>query len=463
MKFIVLNGSPKGEYSITLQYVGLLQKKYPEHDFQIVHISQKIKKIEKDRDFFDQIIQDIRISDVVIWSFGLWVLAVPAQYMRFVELVGERQAGSAFESKYAVVISTSIHFYDHTAHNYMRAVCEDLQMQFIEGISFDMLDLMKKDRRRDLITFYDNIVRTFKNGRMQTRMYPALAFSDFAYEPAASDATIKTDKKILVVTDHYDRDANIGKMIDRFVGSFEPAAEVIDLNDIDIKGACQGCMRCGYLYKCQYKDGFTDFYNNRVRKADVLIFAGQINGRYLSSKWKTFFDRAFFWNHTPSLANRQIAYLISGPISQNANLIQILEASVTARQMANFAGIVTDEYPDSKAIDAMLMGLAEQVVFNAERAYIKPGNFLEVGGHKIFRDDVWGRIRGIWQADHRYYRKHGLYDFPQKKTGMRILNGILLLACKMPAVRKRYYDNVKKFPSMRYSKLIDKLILENKV
>ena len=54
MKFIVLNGSPKGEYSITLQYVELLRKKYLEHDFQMVHISQKIKKIEKDRDFFDQ-------------------------------------------------------------------------------------------------------------------------------------------------------------------------------------------------------------------------------------------------------------------------------------------------------------------------------------------------------------------------------------------------------------------------
>jgi hypothetical protein len=131
--------------------------------------------------------------------------------------------------------------------------------------------------------------------------------------------------------------------------------------------------------------------------------------------------------------------------------------------MANFAGLVSDESFDSETIDALLQGLAEQVVFNAERAYIKPGNFLEVGGHKIFRDNVWGRIRGIWQADHRYYRKHGLYDFPQKKTGLRILNGILLLASKIPAFRKRYYGNVKKFPSMRFGKLIDKLILENKV
>jgi len=195
-----------------------------------------------------------------------------------------------------------------------------------------------------------------------------------------------------------------------------------------------------------------------VRKADAIVIAGTMNGRYLSSKWKTFFDRAYFWNHTPSLVGKQIAYLISGPVSQNSNLIQILEASVTARQMANMVDIVSDESFDSNKIDAIIQGLAEQVVYYSEREYVRPHNFLGVGGHKIFRDNVWGRIRGIWQADHRYYKKHGLYDFPQNRIGLRIMNFFLLSACKIPYIRKKYYDNVKKFPALRYSKLIDKLI-----
>ena len=30
MKFAILNGSPKGEFSITLQYVQFIQKKFPQ-------------------------------------------------------------------------------------------------------------------------------------------------------------------------------------------------------------------------------------------------------------------------------------------------------------------------------------------------------------------------------------------------------------------------------------------------
>jgi hypothetical protein len=99
-------------------------------------------------------------------------------------------------------------------------------------------------------------------------------------------------------------------------------------------------MRCGYDYTCTYKDGFADFYNQRVRTADIIVFAGTVKGRYLSSMWKTFYDRAYFWNHTPSLAGKQLGYIIAGPLRQNPNLIQILEASSTARQYANHVDII---------------------------------------------------------------------------------------------------------------------------
>jgi multimeric flavodoxin WrbA len=217
-------------------------------------------------------------------------------------------------------------------------------------------------------------------------------------------------------------------------------------------------MKCGYNYQCQYKDGFKDFYNNKVRKADIIILAGEMKDRYLSSKWKTFFDRAFFWNHTPSLAGKQIGYIISGPLSQNANLVQILEATVTARQTANLIDIVTDESNNSHEIDVLLYNMAEQSVGFAEKGFVRPDNFLGVGGHIVFRDNVWGRLRGVWQADHRYYKKHGWYDFPQKKYGMRIMNSILILACKIPYVRNKYYGNIKKFPSIRFGKLVDKIL-----
>jgi len=144
MKIIVLNGSPKGEDSITLQYVAYIRKHFPQHDFSIIHVSQRIKKLERDLEAFQEIIDEVRSADGVLWSFGLWALCVTAQYMRFIEMISERGAEDAFDHKYAAVITTSIHFYDHTAHNYMRAVCEDLNMKYVDSISLDIIDMMEK-------------------------------------------------------------------------------------------------------------------------------------------------------------------------------------------------------------------------------------------------------------------------------------------------------------------------------
>jgi len=458
MKIIVLNGSPKGDLSVTLQYVHFIQKKFPQHELKIIQISENIKKIERDENAFQEIIDEVRSSDGVLWSFGLWILCVPAQYMRFIELISERGVEDAFKNKYAAVLTTSIHFFDHTAHNYMRAVCEDLNMKYAEALSPEMRDLAEERGRGALIIFAENFFEAIEKKTATSRLFKPLTFSDFVYQPSVPEERIDTSgKKAVVLTDAYNSDTNLGKMIDRFRQSYSNEIEVIDLNDIDIRGACLGCMRCGYDYNCVQKDGFTEFYNNRVRTADIIVFAGTVKGRYLSSKWKTFYDRAFFWNHTPSLVGKQMGYIISGPLSQNANLIQILEASSTARQDATHVDMITDECESSAEIDAQLQSLAERLISYSVKGYIKPQNFLGVGGHKIFRDDIWGQLRMIWQADHRYYKKHGKYDFPQKNYKIRIFNPIMISLTKIPKFRKKFYANLKKSPAERLKKFIESI------
>ena len=457
MKVIILNGSPKGEFSITLQYVGFLQKQFPAHEYQTIHVAQKIKAIEKNEELFSKIINEIRVADLVVWSFGLWVLAVSAQYMRFIELITERGAEDVFQGKYTAALSTSIKYFDHTAHNYMRSVCEDLGMRYLDGISLDIMDLVDGEKRQQLKSFAEFLFSAVENQSATSRFSAPLSFSSFEYEPGPAQRLVGANgKKVLILTDFYDPKTNLGKMIDRFRQSFSGPIDLIDFNDIDIRGACLGCMKCGYDYQCQYQDGFAEFYNERVRTADIIVMAGQMKGRYLSAIWKTFFDRAFFWNHTPSLAKKQMAYLVSGPLSQNSNLMQILEASVTARQNANLVDIITDECGNSDQIDAQLNELAQRTIRLSEMAYVKPQNFLAVGGHKVFRDNIWGRLRGLWQADHRFYKKNGYYDFPQYELKSRILGPILLTLTKIPKFRKAFYDNVKKMPALRFARLIEK-------
>ena len=63
---------------------------------------------------------------------------------------------------------------------------------------------------------------------------------------------------------------------------------------VNKQGAIAG-MITGLLFTY----GYIEFYNAKVRQADILVFAGAIRDRYLSSTWKTFFDRSFFNTHTP--------------------------------------------------------------------------------------------------------------------------------------------------------------------
>ena len=141
MKIIVLNGSPKGDVSVTMQYVHFIQKKIPQYELKILNISQRIKAIEKGENTFREITDEVRSADGVLWAFPLYLLLVHSNFKRFIELIWERGAADDFRGKYAASLSTSIHFYDHVAHNYINAICDDLDMKYAGGFSADMYDL----------------------------------------------------------------------------------------------------------------------------------------------------------------------------------------------------------------------------------------------------------------------------------------------------------------------------------
>ena len=69
MKIAVINGSPKGKYSITLQTVRYLERKYPEHEFCVLHAGQKIKALEKD---FSEAKTLLESSDALLFSYPVY-------------------------------------------------------------------------------------------------------------------------------------------------------------------------------------------------------------------------------------------------------------------------------------------------------------------------------------------------------------------------------------------------------
>lgn len=183
MKIVVLNGSPKGDISVTMQYINYIQKKFKHHQLKIINISQGINKIEKDKKTFEDIINEIKLSDGVIWAFPLYVFTVHSNYQRFIELIFERNVEDAFKGKYASVVTTSIHFYDHTAINYMNSICDDLNMNYVDYFSAEMYDLKKEHIRKNLLQFAQNYFDAIENKVITLKNYSPVEYSLKEYIP----------------------------------------------------------------------------------------------------------------------------------------------------------------------------------------------------------------------------------------------------------------------------------------
>ena len=443
MTIAVLNGSPKGEKSITMNYIKFLEKKNLKHKFKYFNVSQRITKLEKDQEYFKKEMAAINDADGVLWAFPLYYCLVSSQYKRFIELIFKRRAEHIFSGKYAAVFTTSIHFFDHTAHNYMEGICSDLGIKYAGGYSAGMRDLFDPEERKQIEYFGRNFITAIQKETAALNNYYPVEWKNFNYKEKDSELKIdQGNKKILVLTDSSNPDSNLSKMVRTFCSCFNKGIEIININELDMKGGCLGCLRCAYDNICSYdgSDGYAEFYRNKVMKADILIYAGTVRDRYLSSRWKMFFDRQFFKNHKPVFSGKQAAFIISGPLSQLSNLREILEAEIQMN-MANCCGFVTDEAENSITIGEQLAGLAEKVTEASIAGYSKPRTFLGVGGMKIFRDQIYGHLRFPFKADYYYYKKNGLFDFPQKKRKERLLSSIFLFLTRFKGFREEVYKH----------------------
>ena len=445
MKVVVLNGSPKGGKSVTLQYVHDIRRQFPRHELNIIDITQSIHRLANDAAKFDAVIDQVRFADAIVWATPVYFFLVPAGYKRFIELIFARGAGPAFQGKPAGVLTTSIHFFDHTAHNYLHAICDDLGMRYAGGFSADMYDLLIPVERQRLHRFADGFFAAAARRHARPRAYPRQQWSETTYLPVTPTEPVDTHgQRIAVITDGMDPATNQGRMVVRLMDVYGGQADIIDLTTLDVKGSCLGCLHCAWDNQCVYanRDAYVKTYRERIMRADILIWAGTLKDRYLSWRWKQFFDRSFFMNHTPSLTGKQIGIVISGPFSTNANLRQILFAYAELQQ-AGLVDIVTDEGDDSAAIDATLDALARRLVDNKRRGYVPPPTFLGVAGARLFRDEIWGRLRFPFQADYRSYRRLNLFDFPQKNLKSRLFNAAMLILSRHPRFRREVNRRMK--------------------
>ena len=383
MNVLVIVGSPKGKNSVTLHTCLYLEKQFPGLRFSYIWPGQRIKALEKD---FSPALQAVREADLLLFCYPVYTFLVPYQLHRFLELI--KASGEDLSGKVATQVTTSKHFYDITAHAFIRDNCRDLGMRVLDGLSADMDDILKE------------------SGRKQAKDWMDYVLWQLGERPAPQ----KTDgRKAVIVTDLEPGDVRLKAMIDRFVSVFPYPCDIVNIREYPFQGGCLSCFNCAATGKCVYKDGFDEFLRGNIHRHDAILYAFRIQDHSMGSRFKMYDDRQFCNGHRTVTMGTPFGYLVEGAYSREENLRLLLEAR--AQVGGNFlAGVATDEGD----MDADIDRLAATLSYAMETRYTPPQNFLGVGGMKIFRDLIY-MMRGLMRADHKFFKSHGQYDFPQKQ------------------------------------------------
>ena len=446
MNILIINGSPKGKYSITLQTLRFLEKKNPNHTFSILNAGQTIRGIEKDFSKSRQMLLD---ADAIIFSYPVYTFVAPCQLHRFIELL--KADGVDISGKFATQITTSKHFYDITAHKYIEDNCRDLGLKYVKGLSADMDDLLTEEGRDTAEKFFNHFLWAVENGLYE--LYPEFR-STYLQKQATNAPYVdkKGGKDIVIITDNTDEDSNLAWMINRLRSVLPYETRVVNIAEYPFSGGCLGCFNCAVSAKCVYKDGFDEFLRNNIQKADSIIYAFTVKDHSMGSRFKMYDDRNFCNGHRTVTIGMPVGYLVSGELSREENLRNIIEARAEVGH--NFlAGVATDEFDPDREIDNLALSLEYAI----ENKYVMPQNFWGIGGMKIFRDLIY-LMQGMMRADHKFYKKVGFYkDFPQKHKGTILKMYLVGLLLSNDKIKAKMGNKMNEGMLMPYNKMFEEM------
>ena len=463
MHVLVINGSPSGKNSITFQTVLFIEKHFKKINFNYLHVGSGIHAIEKS---FAEAEDALRSADLLLFAYPVYTFFAPSQLHRFIELIKEH--GVDLSGKYATQLTTSKHFYDTTAHQFIEDNCDDLGLRYITGLSADMEDLLSKKGQTEALKFFRYVCWNMKHGLYEPARYASSSrdtvgagscssgspdTQDTATADPGSSGSPDPSKRIVVITD-LPADGSgtaLVDMIGRFRENVSCTCDVVNIREFPFKGGCLGCFHCAANGTCIYKDGFDSYLRNNIQSSDAIVYAYTIRDHSMGSRFKMFDDRQFCNGHRTVTMGKPVGYLVEGDLANEPNLITLMEAR--AQVGGNFlAGIAVSGIDMGREVNQ----LALRICYAADHAYNPPKNFYGVGGLKIFRDLIY-QMQGMMKEDHRFYKEHGFYDFPQKRKGTIL--GMYLVGAMMSnkKLRRKLGNKMTEGMLMPYKKILEKI------
>ena len=267
------------------------------------------------------------------------------------------------------------------------------------------------------------------------------------YIPSNIMVEKKGNYEVALVADLREDDMNLKNMIDDFIKMFPYKVTVINIREFPFSGGCLGCFNCAGDGKCIYKDGFDSFLRDNIQTKAAIVIAFTIKDHSMGARFKMYDDRQFCNGHRTVTENMPFAYIVNGDYDSEHNLKTIVDAR--AEVGGNYlAGVGYNK--------ETIIATSKKLEYALENKMTMPRNFYGVGGMKIFRDLIW-IMRGIMKANHEFYKKHGVYDFPQKQRGKMMLMCLLGSLVRNKKIKAKMGNKFNEGMVAPYKKIINKM------
>jgi hypothetical protein len=297
-----------------------------------------------------------------------------------------------------------------------------------------MDDLLTLKGQEDALKYFNYLKLCVDKDIYYTREINIIK-NDFIYHNVAPIVEKSTKNDTVILTNCDKDDINLLNMINEFINLYPYKTRIVNINDFNFSGGCLGCLNCAFDGKCVYKDGFDNYLRSEIQNAKAIVYAATIKDHSLGASFKLYDDRQFCNGHRAVTMGMPIGYILSGIYSCEGNLRIIIEGRANVGH--NFlSGIASDESHNNKEILLSIKRLSDSLIYSIDNKMLLPQNFLGIGGMKIFRDLIY-LMQGMMKADHKFYKEHNFYDFPQKKKGMKLKMKLIGFLMSKPKIRKK--------------------------
>lgn len=430
MKVCVLNACPKGNSSITLQYVRYISKHALNDTFKVINIGQFVTE-----GTFPQkkavALSIIKECDVILFSFPVYNALPPSQLMTFFESLSNEEK-EVFRNKKIVKISTSKHSFDNMAHKYIDLVCSDYDALTLKGYSADFDDILTKKGQTDLLRYWKYVQDMYRMSGFEAsiKKQPSPVA---AYERTHLEVNAKTNTYNIVIVTDKDIDEleaenpSLSNMIKDYISASVYKITVLNISKYLDKG-CFGCLSCCRKGKCVQADGFQQVHEEIIKNADAVIFAAEIKNHYLGSVFKKYDDREYYNGNRMLGKVKAFGYILSGSYQDESLLKTLLEARAE-QHYVTFAGVASDDYNTAEQLGV----LRTRIEACIENQFSQSGGFYLSAKTNAFGGLI-SDMRGIMKKDFKFFKENGFYSNHLKSAKKVVTSKILDVCMSLPKI-----------------------------